>query len=89
MKIKRSVHNKMFKHRQLKFYQYSTVSEFGTLECYYRKWFLILTFVPLLIICGFTDGFPSAIKELISLFREPYSYDGLTRQELKELGCPL
>lgn len=85
IKVKRKLHNKMFKYRQLKFYQYSIVSDLGDLECYYSKWFLILSFVPVLFVGTIAEGFPNTFKMLIMYFKEPYSYDGLTMSELKQL----
>lgn len=85
MKVKRNLHNKMFHYRQLKFYQYSVVSEIGELECYYSKWFLIAVFIPTLITGGFTDGLIPTFKSLIGLFKNPYMSDFLTRQEFKKL----
>lgn len=85
IKIKRKLHNKMFKHRQLKLYQYSIVSDLGELECYYSKWFLILSFLPVLFVGGFTDGFIPTFKSLINCYKNPYTSDSLTQQEFKKL----
>lgn len=85
IKIKRKLHNKMFKYRQLKFYQYSIVSDLGDLECYYSKWFLILSFIPVLFVGTIAEGFPNTFKMLIMYFKEPYSCDSLTMSELKQL----
>lgn len=89
MKIKRKIHNKLFPHRQLRFFQYSTVDECGILECYYHKWFVMLVFIPTMIIGMFTDGLIPTFKCLAELFTDPYSSDGLTREELKKLNHPL
>lgn len=85
MKVKRKLHNQMFRYRQLKFYQYSIVSDTGSLDCYYSKWFLTLVFIPTLLTGGFTDGFIRTFKMLVGHYRKPYSHDGLTRQEFKKL----
>lgn len=85
IKIKRKSHNQMFRYRQLKFYQYSIVSDIGELECYYSKWFLTLVFIPTLLIGGFTDGFIRTFKSLIDCYKNPYTSDYLTQQEFKKL----
>lgn len=85
MKIKRKLHNEVFPHRQLKFWQYSVISEMDTLDCYYSKWFLTVVFVPTLLIGGFTDGFIPTFKSLISLCKNPYTWDCLNDSELTRL----
>lgn len=85
IKVKRKLHNQMFRYRQLKFYQYSIVSDIGSLECYYSKWFLTLAFIPTLLIGGFTDGFIPTFKSLVGCYKNPYTIDSLTRQEFKKL----
>lgn len=85
IKVKRKLHNQMFRYRQLKFYQYSIVSNTGSLDCYYSKWFLTLVFIPVLLAGGFTDGFIRTFKMLVSRYRKPYSRDDLTQQEFKRL----
>lgn len=85
IKIKRKLHNKMFKYRQLKLYQYSIVSDLGELECYYSKWFLTLVFIPVLTTGSMTDGFIRTFKMLIDRYREPYNTISLTKDELHKL----
>lgn len=89
MKIKRKIHNNMFPHRQLMFFEHSKVSEQCSLDCYIDKWFLILMFIPLLIVVSFFYGVPTTFKALLSLFTEPSSSDFLTLEELKKLNYPL
>lgn len=85
IKVKRKLHNKMFKYDKLDLIQYSVVNEDLELECYYSKWFLTLVFIPVLTTGSMTDGFIRTFKMLIMYFKEPYSYDGLTMSELKQL----
>lgn len=85
MKIKRKLHNKMFKHRQLKFWQYSVISDTGSLDCYYHTWFITLVFIPCMIIGMFTDGIIPTMKELIALYKVPYSSDWLSTWEMRQL----
>lgn len=85
IKVSRKRHNQMFKYRQLRIYQYSVVSDSGVLECYYSKWFIILSFVPVLIVGTFAEGFPSTLKMLLHYFKEPYSFDDLNANEIQQL----
>lgn len=85
MKVKRKLHNQMFRYRQLKIHQSSTVSDIDTLEYYYSKWFLTLVFIPMLLIGGFTDGFIPTFKSLIDYYKNPYTSDYLTQQQFKKL----
>ncbi len=85
IKVKRKLHNQMFRYRQLKFYQYSIVSDIGSLDCYYSKWFLTLIFIPVLVVGGFTDGFIRTFKMLVGRYGNPYASDYLTQQEFKKL----
>lgn len=85
MKVKRKLHNSMFPYRQLKFWQYSVISEFDTLECYYSKWFLTVVFIPTLLLGGFTDGFIPTFKSLVALYKNPYTCDCLNDSELTRL----
>ncbi|WOZ89232.1 hypothetical protein [Morganella morganii] len=85
MKIKRKIHNKLFPTRRLAFYQHSVMSDDGYLECYYDKWFLVLSFLPVLFIGTFMDGFPRAWRAITPYFTDWYSMDGLTKEQIQEL----
>ncbi|HEO9697876.1 TPA: hypothetical protein QIM58_003621 [Morganella morganii subsp. morganii] len=85
MKIKRKTHNKLFPTRRLAFYQHSILSDDVYLECYYDKWFLVLSFLPVLLIGTFMDGFPSTWRMIARYFTEWYSMDGLTKEQIQEL----
>lgn len=85
MKIKRKIHNKLFPTRRLAFYQHSVLSDDGYLECYYDKWFLVLSFLPVLFIGTLADGFPRAWRTITPYFTDWYSMDGLTKEQIQEL----
>ncbi|HHN8324242.1 hypothetical protein [Morganella morganii] len=85
MKIKRKIHNKLFPARRLSFYQHSVLSDDGYLECYYDKWFLVLSFLPVIFIGTFMDGFPSTWRMITRYFTDWYSLDGLTEEQIQEL----
>lgn len=85
MKIKRKIHNRLFPTRRLAFYQHSVMSDDGYLECYYDKWFLVLSFLPVIFIGTFMVGFPSAWKSIAPYFTDWYSLDGLTKEQIQEL----
>lgn len=85
IKVKRKLHNKIFKHDKLDLIQYSVVNEDLELECYYSKWFLTLVFIPVLTTGSMTDGFIRTFKMLIDRYREPYNTISLTKDELHNL----
>lgn len=85
MKIKRKIHNKLFPTRHLAFYQHSVLSDDGCLECYYDKWFLVLSFLPVIFIGTLVDGFPNAWRTITPYFTDWYSLDGLTKEQIQEL----
>lgn len=85
IKIKRKLHNKMFKSNKLNLFQYSVVNEDLELDCYVSKWFLTLIFIPILFIGTLVEGFPSAFKNISRLFKNPYYTESLTKDELHKL----
>ncbi|MDE9495478.1 hypothetical protein KKJ09_18285 [Xenorhabdus bovienii] len=72
-KINRKIYNKLFNNKQLKFYKYSklNVGDENILNIYVYKWFLVLTFIPLLIYGTLVGGLIPAFKELGDAWGQP------------------
>lgn len=94
MKITRKVHNKLYSNRYLRFYKHSTTffnnksSEYE-LHCFYDKWFILLSALPVLIFSLITSGIHGVVETyelMMKYYNEPYSKDTLSDKDISLLN---